>query len=198
MSAAIKHLQDDITDSIVANFGPCRIVFNRCLPPVPIERNLDNSTLNWYGERIHDLQSDIMSYAGIAMVNNCIGINNPGNECPPTRSWVKPGKTILTDSPGGSGPVKPGKTKKMNLRHRQPTDCRPGLPTRCPRCHHPAVKPSKTKNATIFQIHQTLTHFLFTEDSSTAVSTRWFFRPSSNVGCTSLPSTHAWTKSAIV
>ena len=42
------------------------------------------------------------------------------------------------------------------------------------------------------------THLPFGEDSSTAASTRWFFRPSSNVGWTSLPSTQAFTKSATV
>ena len=40
------------------------------------------------------------------------------------------------------------------------------------------------------------THRPFWEDSSTAASTRWFFRPSSKVGWTGLPSTQAFTKSA--
>ena len=40
------------------------------------------------------------------------------------------------------------------------------------------------------------THLPFCEDSSTAASTRWFFKPSSNVGWTGLPSTQAFTKSA--
>jgi len=38
------------------------------------------------------------------------------------------------------------------------------------------------------------THRPFWADSSTAASTRWFFRPSSNVGWTGLPSTQAFTK----
>ena len=42
------------------------------------------------------------------------------------------------------------------------------------------------------------THRPFWADSSTAASTRWFFRPSSNVGDTGLFSTHAFTKSATV
>lgn len=42
----------------------------------------------------------------------------------------------------------------------------------------------------------TFTHLPFCDDSSTAASTRWFFKPSSNVGWTDLPSTHAFTKSA--
>jgi hypothetical protein len=32
-----------------------------------------------------------MSYAGIAMVNDSIGINNPGNECPPDSLLGKTG-----------------------------------------------------------------------------------------------------------
>jgi hypothetical protein len=42
----------------------------------------------------------------------------------------------------------------------------------------------------------TFTHLPFWEDSSTAASTRWFFKPSSKVGWTGLPSTQAFTKSA--
>ena len=42
---------------------------------------------------------------------------------------VKPGKTNLTNSSGGSGPVKPGQTK-MSHWQLQPTGCRSGLPPR--------------------------------------------------------------------
>jgi hypothetical protein len=109
-TAAIKHLQDDID----ASFFICQQIlghdesfFNSWFPPVRIEQNLDNPSLDWHIWRILTLQSDFLCHAIIAIVNNQTAMNNPGNECLMPRHPVKPGQT----NPPIHEWVKPGKTK---------------------------------------------------------------------------------------